>query len=204
MSRDPLQSVTLPVIVKARRLEDADGWCFPNARDSFAVQVVKAEDVQRRLRQIFSPEDVFLFTGIKQLKTAHDSQDARATLDAIEKVQPWTRGPLTLSTPKGTNWIGVRWVYSNLMSKLLEGPRLVMWCSDKEGTFLPGVYCPDWRAAAFVLLFMDSIRVCPKCGNSFIPKTDNQDYCTPAHGVAHRTARSRWNAKQRAEAKSRK
>jgi hypothetical protein len=71
----------------------------------------------------------------------------------------------------------------------------VMWCLDKKEKFSPGIYCRDWKTAAFVLMCMGSIRVCPKCGNSFVPKTDNQDYCTPAHGVAYRTAKSRWNAK---------
>jgi hypothetical protein len=48
-----------------------------------------------------------------------------------------------------------------------------------------------------VMLLMGSIRVCPKCGTPFIPKSENVDYCTPAHGVAYRTSLSRWRAKQK-------
>jgi len=64
---------------------------------------------------------------------------------------------------------------------------------------MPALYCPDWKTAAFVVTFLGRVRVCanPKCNAVFVPSTDKEHYCIPAHGVAYRVARSRWRAKQR-------
>ncbi|MBZ5667548.1 MAG: hypothetical protein LAO30_23495 [Acidobacteriia bacterium] len=96
--------------------------------------------------------------------------------------------------------------YSRLIANMFERARLVMLFSEKDGRFLPALYCPDWKTAAFVVTFTGRVRVCanPKCNAPFIPSTDKEHYCTPAHGVAYRVARSRWRAKQAAEEKKQK
>ena len=122
----PLHPVTLPtVIVDAKSLDTADGWCFPNHDDSVAVQVVKVEDIQARLRKIFSEADASLFAGLKQLESAHDNKDGLALTRAIGKVarksEKWnlvTRG--RSGSHAKVNWIGVRWIYSSRMSKALR------------------------------------------------------------------------------------
>lgn len=206
----PLQTVTMPILVpawEARLRQELDGWvCLVSdsptryeVSDS-AVRVATADDIQKRL----TPEEKVLVDGALQLRLAYSERDDFFLERSAKKIEQsfarvracvplMERGPVKL---RG-NWTGVRWVYARLMSNMLRDARVVMWCSDKKGRFLPGVYCPRWITAAFVLMFMDGMRLCPHCGNWFIPKTDNQDYCEPSHGVNYRTARSRWNAKQR-------
>jgi hypothetical protein len=198
VSRDRYKTVTLPVLVSLEKpLEEADGWVYLDRVNHRAVQVVEPKDIQERLRKIFTtPKDIFLFTGAGELKSAYDTKDVLALRRSVERVSAWVPGwsgrPWNLGTETKPNWVGVRFIYSALMTNLLRDARSVMWCSDKEGCFLPGIYCPDWKTAAFGTMFMGHLRVCPKCGDPFTPKTDNQDYCTPAHGVAYRTAKSRW------------
>lgn len=207
MSRDPLQTVTLPVLVDAETPEDADGWgtCFPapNRTKIMAVRLVKPEDIQQRVHKIFPDREILLFIGAIQLKRAYGAKDERELQEAVEKVHPWVPriiGSRVSNNPSADKWAGARWDYSSLMSNALQNARLVMWWREKgESLISPAVYCPDWRTAAFVMTFMGSIRVCPKCKRVFVPSADNVDYCTPAHGGAYRTSRSRWRAKQQAE-----
>lgn len=209
MSRDHYKTVTLPILVDLEKsVKEADGWVYLPGPKHSAVQTVTPRDIQDRLAAIFTPKDIPLFTGANQLKFAYDTKDAFVLRRSVERMIPGVPVPgfgrvssWNLGSYSEPNWVGVRYIYSSAVTNLLRDARLVMWCSDKEGRFLPGIYCPDWKTAAFVTMFMGHLRVCPKCGNPFTPKTDNQDYCKPAHGAAHRTARSRWNAKQRAEEK---
>jgi len=219
MSRYPLQAVTssLAILVDADTLEEADGWgtCFPApSRTKFmAVRVVKNTDIEGRLQKIFPREELPLVVGAAELKRAYHKKDEFAFRQAFEKVRPWVpsfgglgRWSLeSLGPSSGDKWAaGVRWIYSSLMSNVLQNARLIMWCSDRERRFWPALYCPNWRIAAFVLEFIGRIRVCPKCTTIFIPSTDNQEYCKPAHGVSYRTAQSRWRAKQHAEDQKRR
>jgi hypothetical protein len=207
-----LHTVTLPILVDALgEKAGIDGWatCFPSANHikEMAVRKVEPREVLERRRQIFTPEEFSLYVGAQQVKQAYDRADEFQFNEGFERVRS------ELSTPNipgvQVHWrmpgltsekdrAGVRWIYSSFMSKALQDARLVLWCSDKERRFLPGVYCPNWKTAAFVHLVMRHIIVCPKCKKPFIPGANNPDYCTPAHGVAYRTARSRWRAKQRA------
>jgi hypothetical protein len=205
VSRDPLHTVTMPIVISAGR-EAADGWTTligPNRTGFAAVRVVKLHEIQRRLKELFRGKESLLFAGAATLPLAYELKDEQVLQQSLERVHSWI--PLYGAGPRPTKRPadeGVRWLYSSLMTNLLQAARLVMWCSDKRGRFLPGVYCPDWKTAAFVTLFMNHLRVCPKCGAPFTPNRETQNYCTPAHGVAHRTARSRWRARQRAARKS--
>jgi len=213
MSRNPIHAVTLPVLVNAEKREGADGWVTfypgPHNKRSVAVRVITPGEVKRRLREIFpKPEDVSLFNGTTGLKFAYETEDELAFQRHFENVRPWlesvAKGARTQwsfeSSPKRPNWgAGVRWVYSTLINRLLRDARLIMWCSDKELRFLPGVYCPDWKTAAFATVLVNHLRVCPKCDVPFIPRIPKQYYCKPSHREAHRVARSRLRAKQRGE-----
>ena len=122
---------------------------------------------------------------------------------ALGKVHPWVPSIGVRSVSADANiWHLARWDYAGVMSNALQNARLVVWFPFESTRLLsPGVYCPDLKTAAYVTMVIGSIRICPKCENTFIPKTDNQDYCEPKHGIAHRTALSRWRKKQRVEAK---
>lgn len=204
MSRYSLQTVTLPILVDAESVQQSDGWgtCFPSPGRTkrMAVRVVKAKDIRQRVRKIFPDREIFMFAGVNQIDHAYGVKDERELQDALEKVLPWVPRIGGSIVSYADKWARARWDYPSVMSNALQNARLVMWCPYKgERLLSPAVYCPNWKTAAFVMTFMGSIRVCPKCERVFVPTADNVDYCTPAHGVAYRTARSRWRAKQRAE-----
>jgi hypothetical protein len=216
MTRNSVQTVTLPILVAADTAKEMDGWgtFFPGDRaESMAVHVVREADIKARLRTIFRPQDLPLYMGAIELKHAYAARDELALKRASEKVRSYMRafarpeefegnlktedGREVSLKSQGQKWNATRWNYSRLMADMFQSARLVIWFSEKEGRFLPALYCPDWKTAAFVMTFLGRIRVCPKCTTIFIPSADNVDYCTPAHREAHRVARSRWRAQQR-------
>lgn len=172
------------VKVNAVSPEIAKGWLERDARSALA----------RALK------------GLGRLRHAYTEQDARRLLAAVEQSRP-----LMPKRPSGVTqtedwtgegkWDGARWYYAEAMSHAAKNTRCVVWwpfSGQHEPT--PGLYCPDMSTAVAMALFMDGVRVCPYCGETFIPKPGKaRIYCKPAHGVADRTARSRDKTK-RAEA----
>jgi hypothetical protein len=199
MSRDPLHTVTLPIVVSARDLEKADGWLASFGANSFRTSAVKAidpDEVVTRYRKILSGEARSVFEGLLALRTAYESRDKRALLEAIDKTRPWfpvIPGTTVVEDWTGDKiWGGARWHYTTVMNRALKEAELVMWWRETDDAIVrPGVHCPNWETAVFAAAFAGTVRVCPKCKAVFAPKTENQDYCTAAHGVAYRTARSR-------------
>jgi hypothetical protein len=199
MSRDPLHTVTLPIVVAVRDSEKADGWLASFAANSFRTSAVKALDsgkVVKSYRRVLSVEARSVFEGLLELRTAYEGRNERALLEAIDKTQPWF--PTIPGTTLRSDWTGekiwggARWHYSTVMNRALQKAELVMWWRHDDDRLLrPGVHCPDWQTAVFAAAFAGTVRVCPKCKTVFAPKTENQGYCTTAHGVAYRTARSR-------------
>jgi hypothetical protein len=211
MSRITLQTVTLPILVEAGTVKEADGLgtFFPaNHTGNMFVRLVTADDVIKRLQKIFSPEEIPLYAGIIKLERAFESGHEGDIVKSLERVRPWIKG---YAPVKELNWTSsqgrvslesfglkrnaVRWNYSGLMADLFRKAQLVVWWSDCEERFTPALYCPDWKTAAFLLVFMKRFRECPKCQTIFVPSSDNVDYCTPAHREAHRVAR--WRAANR-------
>lgn len=82
-----------------------------------------------------------------------------------------------------------------LVTKEMDNARFVLWWSHKHREFMPAVYCPTLKAAVFYLGFIGEIRSCARCRKLFVPKNSNVDYCSPAHGDAHRVAR--WRAQKK-------
>lgn len=199
------------MLVDAESPDRATGevTCFPSTtRTRFVkVRAITAAEVKRRLLEIFSSKEEsrinekFIYVGAGLLTQAYKAGDEYGLQYALERLDPWipSFGTKTLN-PDGDKREGARWDHSSLMSNAVQNARLVAWYPYKTKLLLsPAVYCPNLATAAYVMMFMGGIRVCPKCHVPFIPKSDNVDYCKPAHGVAHRTARSRWRAKERAD-----
>jgi hypothetical protein len=213
MSRNLVRTVTLPVLVEVDHLKDADGRgnFLPGARaEESAVRIVRPSDIQKQLATIFTPKDALLYLAAIQLKQAFEAGDEFVLQQASEKMRPlmpdfvdlqdWESGTADgriVFKISGMSRDSARLNYSRLLTDMFQGARLVMWFSEKEGRFLPALFCPDWKTAAFVVMLMGRIRVCPKCSAVFIPSADNVTYCTPAHREAHRVARSRWRAKRK-------
>ncbi len=122
MSRDPLHTVTLPILVDLEKsLSEADGWLNIVSETAtrisdrhVAVQVVRPErDIEKRLGKIFSPKDISLFAGVENLKAAYDAEDVLTLHRAIKQVSPWEPGPWKLGTDADPNWIGVHAIYQD-------------------------------------------------------------------------------------------
>jgi len=95
-----------------------------------------------------------------------------------------------------------RWLLSQLMSEALDSVRLVLWWSGKQ--LRPALYCPQAKAALYTMLLMKIAAgrgwgVCPYCGQFFVQKRSDQNYCTIAHREAHRVAR--WRAARVSQSK---
>jgi hypothetical protein len=116
--------------------------------------------------------------------------------EAIQRWSGYRRGPRAEADD--------RWLLSQLMSEALDPVRLVLWWSGSQ--FRPALYCPEPKAAVYTFLLMKIIArrgwgVCPHCGQFFVRKRSDQNYCRIAHREAHRVARwraakaSRWKKK---------
>jgi hypothetical protein len=217
MSRDIKNTVTKPlhtgldvliasgkeldILPRSEKDREVTVFSGPNSWSEKTVRSVTSSDLDEpgRLLKIFSREQWPLVVGVSELRIAIRKKDEPAFRQAFEKVRPWwpTAGQFTLNAI-GNNWSGAKSLFSKLMNKLTQNARLIQW-QPNEGLLMPALYCPDLKTAKFVLLVMGRLRVCPKCKEIFSPKTDNQDYCKPAHGVAWRTAESRRKKRLREE-----
>jgi hypothetical protein len=216
MSRYPLQTVTLPIVIdstkffrsRGERPKPPDGWATifygQHGEKHTAVREITPSDVEKWRPKIFSRNEFSLYLAADKIRRAYEGNDELVFRRWFEEISPWLFGQKCQTVvPSGDpKWkVQVRYAYSRLMSMGLQQARTVMWLSDKEQCFRPGIYCPDWKTAAFVTLFNGGLRVCPQCGSTYVPKKPNQGYCRAAHGVAYRTARSRWKIKQQSTRK---
>lgn len=90
------------------------------------------------------------------------------------------------------------WAVSRAIS---DWAQLALWWVN--GRFHPAIHCAgvDERHASVVALYVHTFlvapnrevgfRICPYDGEQFFQEQTNQEYCCPAHGAAHRVARSR-------------
>lgn len=200
MSRITLHTVTLPIVIEAEHSAKADGWgtVFPSpSRTRFVgLRIVTKADVWKRLQKWkrSQPEDYRLYLGVSLMQRAHESRDEAAFREALAIVLKWVPHFGTLSIkPLDTEqaWKGSNWIFSSLIANSLQSSRLILMYTEKEHPLCPGLYCPDWKTAAFAFLGTGRMRMCLRCRELFIPKAENQDYCTPAHREAYRVARWR-------------
>lgn len=209
MSRDPLHTVTpnLPVLIDAHSERESDGsaTAFPDATRTriSLVRVFRDREAQTEAAR-FTSQEMRLYRGAALLSRAYEALDERALEQALEDLRPWIpsiSGKLKFRTG-GDRWAGARWIYSSVLSNAIQSARFVIWYpKDGDNGVLPSaaLYCPNKHVAALALLALKRVRVCPKCEAIFIPASEKVDYCTPAHGVAYRTALSRWRKAQEAE-----
>jgi hypothetical protein len=195
VSRTPLQTVTLPLLVPSSK---AAGSCAPSLLELVNVRVVAAEEAWVERRAVFCAEDCVLFDALAQLRRAYEGRDSAELLVAagvLRQFLPTLPGWTVTEDWTGSKiWDGARWRYAELLTAAMGKARLVMWWPTRgKGLLAPAIYCPDMKTAVFCALSQGAIRVCPKCRAPFVPDKTSVVYCTPSHGVAFRTARSRWN-----------
>jgi len=91
------------------------------------------------------------------------------------------------------------------LSRHLEGVKLVLRYRDRE--MIPALVCPTVSAAFLLRTLMSAaganvgIRLCPNCGNVFLQKRPDQNYCSVRCREAHRVARFRARKKSRPKGK---
>jgi hypothetical protein len=213
MSRSPLHTVTFPLLIDSGRIEPR-GWLTNRGGGFASVCAISEKELIDQSGAFLGPKALGLFRGLDLLKRAFEAKDWWELTDAVKLLRPYypplRPGMTRIEDWSGNNkWEGARWLYSEQMTREVSRCRLVMWFpNDGTGLLSPAIYCPNLKTAAFVALFRGGMRVCPRCGILYVPDKETRDYCTPAHGIAYRTARSRGNRKLREdelrEAKKRK
>src|SRR5580698_2409722 len=92
MTRNTVQTVTLPVLVLADSVKEADGWGTflreAELDESAFVRVVTDEDVNKWLRTDFTEIDRALFIGASRLKRAYNAGDEYALSQAHTILKP--------------------------------------------------------------------------------------------------------------------
>jgi hypothetical protein len=199
MKRDPLHTVTFPLLVDDSN-DDPPGWCSTPSGGFRAVRLLTVQEIIRDKWKILRGRDRELYEGIGQLGRAYVAQDGLALEGAVRKLHPFLPRfagvDITEDWTGPNKWEGARWKYAESITDAIRSCQLVLWFPERRKRLqAPGVYCPDMRSAAFCALFWGAIRVCPKCKVPFVPDKKTVDYCKPSHGVAYRTALSRWNKK---------
>jgi hypothetical protein len=188
----PLPTVTFPVLIATTR-DEAEGWCS-NGSGFFAVRAPTLRDLYAA-KSTLKPEDVAFLDGITALRRAYSTHEGAALESAVQQLQPFRPQlpGLRVEDWSGPNkWESARWLYSELLTTALRKAQLVLWWPEGRARLIvPAVFCPDLRTASVCAVFRDALSVCPKCKLPFIPSKPGMRYCTPAHGVAHRTAKSR-------------
>lgn len=99
--------------------------------------------------------------------------------------------------------------YPAFLVREMKSAKLVMRCTD-AGHFLPAIFCPTARVAAFVAAAFRGLRVCPHCLEVFDPNSERVDgsksgtYCSVAHGSAYRQKLYRLSLKGKARKTNRR
>jgi hypothetical protein len=198
MSRQPLHTVTFPILVGSGRKEPHGEVAITRSGRHGIVKVceVPVKELIGKSGPVLG-DSLELFRGLERLKRAFEGKDELKLMEAVQMLHPYDP-PLpsgmttTMDWSGNKKWVGARWEYLEHMTRQISGARFVMWFRYGESVLQsPAIYCRSLKTAAFVALSRDGVRVCPKCGALYVPDKLTQGYCTPKHGVAFRTARSR-------------
>jgi hypothetical protein len=123
-------------------------------------------------------------------------------------LQKFANSKSTAATAVGTearraadrgDWNSVQLFLPQLVARVIEDVRLVLWYSRQAHAFIPAISCPNLKTAIFLKMLFGEIRSCPQCRRPFVPVNSNQDYCSLQHQAAYRVARWRANKKEAAQ-----
>jgi hypothetical protein len=86
-----------------------------------------------------------------------------------------------------------KWLLAKEFSRALCSVNVELWWSGSR--LLPALYCCDLTTAAYAFALVSTAGwgLCLHCAEFFVQRDPKQIYCSPAHGIAHRVARSRAN-----------
>jgi hypothetical protein len=208
MQRDQYNTVTIEILVPASPAE-ADGETY--YEEPVRVRRFTTEDLNRNStrgkktwQQIESWKQTEMLNLVDLVRTIRDG-DAIATEKALLNLKA-TRGPIVLGITKALlkePGFAQQMLVKEL-SNQLDAIRLVLW--RQEERVAPALLCPDVGSALLVRVVMSAVgataglRLCPKCGQAFLQKRADQDYCSVKCREAHRV--ERWRAGKRSEEQS--
>jgi hypothetical protein len=202
MQRDMYNTVTLNILIPVSSAE-AEGEAY--ADEPIKVRRFVDEDVDRnssRGKKTWSQVEPFRQTemlNLVALVRAIQTNDAIAMEKATVNLKS-TRGALERAVSKAL-MKEPGYIESMLATELshrLREVAFVMWRSD--GQTAPALLCPDLATAFLIRVVMSAVgakagmRLCPKCGQPFLQKRADQDYCSIKCREAHRI--ERWRAKK--------
>lgn len=196
VTADKTSREILPILVPTQKGESHDGVANfylikegSLSRSGPKVRLLRNADIsEQAIRKAISPADYELLTATLDLKKSCDTNDHLLAERAYPKLTPLLPPrPSDLKILAYGGWANVD--VAKLATAPMEAARLVLWFAS--GKFIPAIYCPDLRTAIFVRAFL-GLQTCPHCGILFLPEKENVIYCRPAHGHAHRMARSRY------------
>jgi hypothetical protein len=197
---------------KGLRSEVGDSFSTAGGNvEGVAIRIVTDRDVRgaQELKRIFPRKDELdLLAGTLDLRYGHMHNDSLTLRRGYDRVWPWVcredrsdesaRRKHFVDTYGKDNFYSERW-YPQIVAEMLSKARLVVWFSGKARQFVPAIFCPDWKTAAFVKHFLGRLRSCPHCGKLFVPSRSDTDYCCTKCRDAHRLARWRANKKKNGE-----
>jgi hypothetical protein len=212
MQRDKYDAVTLEILVPASSAEK-EGEAYANlwAEDSpIKVRRFVDEDLDRSFRRGKATVRQFV-QGQGEVSTQNQILNLVELVRAIEAkdVLAMERATINLKSSQGPLALGITealmkepgYIESMLardLSSRLDDVRLVMW--QWQGRTSPALLCPDIATALLIRVVMSAVgaraglRLCPKCGQIFLQKRQDQDYCSVKCREAHRVAR--WRAQK--------
>jgi endogenous inhibitor of DNA gyrase (YacG/DUF329 family) len=200
MQRDANNTVTIQILVPASSAEkEGEAWLDEPVK----VRKFVEDDIDRNSNQgkrTWSEMTSWQQTemlNLVELVRAIKAKDAIAMERATTNLKS-KRGPIeqavSAASMKESGYI--EWVLAKELSTRLENVRFVMWQWD--GEMGPALFCPDKATALLIRVVMSAVgakaglRLCPKCGQPFLQKRADQDYCSVKCREAHRV--ERWRA----------
>jgi hypothetical protein len=203
MQRDVYNTVTMSILVRASA-DEAEGRVFYDehfvkvkafGKEHVSKATVSGNKNWQAIPKWWRADILDIITLIRALR----SHDQLATQKAILNMKARAYGPASQTLDlvkrilKEPGYAQEILIYE--LCPRLDSVRLVLW--EKQGRIAPGLLCPDVRTGFLVHVLMSavgaqaSLRLCPKCGETFMQKRADQDYCSVKCREAHRVQRFR-------------
>ena len=148
------------------------------------------------MARLLKRADFDLIRGALELRSGMLQRDKRVLRGAYEKLLPKLLGWADANESILDFFAGGPWTihYAQAASDAMTHARPVLWWDGKRNRYQFAFFCEDWKAAFFVSLLLERMRLCP-CGQLFVPPKGNVLYCKPQHSAYYRL--KRWRHKRR-------
>jgi hypothetical protein len=205
MQRDTYDTVTISILIPCSH-EWAEGKTFYDERisvraftdDDLDQKSSTGKETWRQIPDSTKSEILNIVAIIRALELKDDAAAEKAIL-ALKAGKGSLVGGIVKASLKAPEFKQDLLVKD--LSCRLDDVRLVLW--KTHGRLAPGLLCSDIETAFFVYVLTRavgaraSLRLCPKCGTTFMQKRGDQEYCSMKCREAHRI--ERWRAKKKSQ-----